>query len=67
MTYDPGPKDLTRRTSPFLVLWEQLPEEQRDSDRETVRDLPRLLASVGLQVVRVGPRPGSPLSPRAET
>jgi hypothetical protein len=39
-TYAAGPKDLTRKTSPFLVPWEQIPEGQRDYDRNTVRNLP---------------------------
>jgi len=57
--YDPGDKDLERKTSPFLLeRWEDLPEEQKDIDRGAASDLPRLLASVGLQVVRVAPRRG---------
>lgn len=56
-SYDPGPKDLERKTSPFLIAsWEDLPEQQKDIDRGTASDLPRLLASVGLQVVRVTAR-----------
>jgi hypothetical protein len=52
-TYAPGPKDPERRTNPFLLKpWDELPDEQRDIDRGAVTDLPRLLASVGLQVVR---------------
>jgi hypothetical protein len=48
----PGPRDPQRRTTPYLVPWEQLPEPIRDSDRMFVRELPTLLASVGLQVLR---------------
>ncbi len=45
----PGPRDPDRRTTPYLVPWEELSEEIRDHDRLFVRQLPRLLASVGLQ------------------
>ena len=55
-TFDPGPKDLDRKTSPLLLPWEDLPDGQKDDERGTVGDLPRLLASVGLQVVRVAAR-----------
>ena len=55
-TFDPGPKDLDRKTSPLLLPWGDLPDGQKDDERGTVSDLPRLLASVGLQVVRVAAR-----------
>ena len=48
----PGPRDAALRTTPYLVPWEQLSAEVRDKDRLFVRQLPRLLASAGLQVVR---------------
>jgi hypothetical protein len=50
----PGPRDPERRTSPYLVDWEQLSEEVRDADRMFVRQLPALLASVGLQATPGG-------------
>lgn len=45
----PGPRDPIARTTPYLVPWGELPEEVRDKDRIFVRQLPELLASVGLQ------------------
>jgi hypothetical protein len=51
-TYAPGPKDLRRKRTPWLVPWEDMPEEQRDYDRNTVRNLPRFLAQAGLRIVR---------------
>jgi voltage-gated potassium channel Kch len=48
----PGPRDPRRRTTPYLVPWGLLSEEVRDQDRIFVRQLPRLLASVGLQARR---------------
>jgi voltage-gated potassium channel Kch len=50
--WQPGPRDPRRHTTPYLVPWEHLSEEVRDQDRLFVRQLPRLLASVGLQAQR---------------
>ncbi len=47
-----GPKDTTRKTSPFLVPWAELPEEIKKWDRETVRKIPEFLAKVGLEIRR---------------
>jgi voltage-gated potassium channel Kch len=59
-TYAPGPKNLRRKRTPWLIPWEQMPEEQRDYDRNTVRNLPRYLAQAGLRIVRVdGAAPGA--------
>ncbi len=55
--WTPGPRDPDRRTTPYLVRWEELPEDVRDKDRLFVRQLPSLLASVGLQAI---PRPERP-------
>lgn len=50
--WSPGPRDPVRHTTPYLVPWEALSEEMREQDRMFVRQLPELLASVGLQVRR---------------
>ena len=47
-----GDKDVTRRTTPYLVAFEELPADIAEFDRMFVREIPRLLVSVGLQVVR---------------
>jgi hypothetical protein len=48
-----GPtKDVGAKRSPFLVPWDDLTEEIRDLDRDTVRAMPRFLATVGFVVVR---------------
>jgi voltage-gated potassium channel Kch len=47
-----GPRDDVRRTHPSLVPWSQLADEEREKDREVVRAIPSLLASVGCVVVR---------------
>ncbi len=48
-----GPdKDIDGKVSPYLVPWSQVPERIRKYDREFVERIPRLLASVGLEIVR---------------
>lgn len=44
--------DPAARTNPDLVDWSDLSEPVRDKDRETIRNLPGLLAEVGFQIVR---------------
>ena len=46
-------KDPERKLHPKLVPWEELDEDDRDKDREPVRDLPRMLARAGLAVARL--------------
>jgi hypothetical protein len=53
--YDAGPKDVDRKTSPYLTEWEQLPEPIREIDRQFVRAIPALLARVGIGIVRHEP------------
>ncbi len=47
-----GPKNVERRTSPFLCDWSELPEEIRGYDRAAVETIPALLAEVGLHAAR---------------
>ena len=49
----PGPKDLEKKIHPYLVPWSDLPEDQREIDRETVRAIPELLNRVGLRPYRL--------------
>lgn len=51
-TYGPE-RDLEKKTSPYLVPWDQLPENVKEYDRNTVRNLPAFLAEVGFEVKRV--------------
>jgi TrkA-N domain/RyR domain len=50
-----GPKDVDRKVNPYLVPWEELPPDIAEWDRVFVREIPAMLASVGLQVIRVRP------------
>lgn len=49
-TFAPGPKDLDKKTSPYMVSWEDLTEEIREYDRNVIRGLPMSLARAGFQV-----------------
>jgi hypothetical protein len=51
----PGERDSARRTTPYLAPWEQLPDSIRELDRVFVRQLPDLLASVGLEARSIDP------------
>jgi hypothetical protein len=39
---------------PCLVEWEVLPDDMRELDRKTVRELPAVVARVGFRVARLG-------------
>ena len=49
----PGDKDVERKTSPYLVPWDELPEAVKEDDRIFVRRLPAFLAEVGYRIVRM--------------
>jgi hypothetical protein len=54
-----GRKNVARKTTPYLVSFELLPADIAELDRIFVREMPRLLVSAGLQIVRTptAPRP----------
>jgi hypothetical protein len=47
-----GDRDPLAKTTPYLVGWDELPEEVKEWDREPVRRIPELLAGVGLEIRR---------------
>jgi hypothetical protein len=47
-------KDVEKKTSPYLVPYDELPDDIREYDRNTVRAIPAFLAEAGFAVVRVG-------------
>ena len=53
-TYDPGAKNLNRKTSPFLLDWDELPEDFKRHNRDETRRLPSFLAEAGFQIFRTG-------------
>lgn len=50
--YTRGPRDDEKKTHPDLVPWEELSEEAKDYDRETVRNIPEYLRLIGERVCR---------------
>lgn len=48
-----GPvKDIKKRINPTLVPWDELPEEEKNKDREVVKNLPANLAEAGFKIYR---------------
>jgi hypothetical protein len=48
-----GDKDVEQKKSPYLVPFEELPDDIAELDRMFVKEYPGILASVGLQIVEV--------------
>ena len=46
-------KDVEKKVSPYLVGWDELPENVKEWDWQTVRAIPQFLAEVGLEVRRL--------------
>ena len=46
-------RDDQRKVTPYLVGWDQLPDDVKDYDRNAVRALPELLTFAGYEIVRV--------------
>ena len=48
-----GPqRDRQKKISPTLVAWADLPEPEREKDRQAVRAIPEALKEIGLEVRR---------------
>jgi ppGpp synthetase/RelA/SpoT-type nucleotidyltranferase len=45
-------RDANARTSPYLVEWVHLPDDVQEYDRQAVREIPELLAAIGLSIRR---------------
>jgi len=49
--WKPGPaKDVAGKISPYIVPWRDLPDDVREWDRNTVRQLPEMLARMGYEL-----------------
>jgi hypothetical protein len=46
-------QDPVQKIHNFIVGWDDLPESEREKDREAMRELPRMLAGAGFEVHRV--------------
>ncbi|WP_243311169.1 RyR domain-containing protein [Fundidesulfovibrio agrisoli] len=47
-----GDRDPVKKTSPYLVPWNELPDDIKKYDREAVEDIPAKLAELGYEVYR---------------
>ncbi|WNG94319.1 TrkA family potassium uptake protein [Mycobacterium sp. ITM-2016-00318] len=47
-----GPKDVGRKTTPYLIPFDELPDDIADLDRDAVRQIPDALALVDLKAIR---------------
>ena len=45
-------KDNKKRISPYLVPWDELEEDTKKLDKDTIKNIPKILESLGLKVVR---------------
>jgi hypothetical protein len=50
--YTPGPKDIKKKKISSLIPWEELSEEEKEKDRNPVRNIPGFLAKAGFQIYR---------------
>jgi len=50
-TYGPSPKDDAKRTHPLLIPYSELPEEQKDKDRRTVKNYSKYARAAGFRIV----------------
>jgi voltage-gated potassium channel Kch len=51
-TFVDGPRDVIKRTSPYLVPWNQLSEPVKNYDRDAVKIIPGALEPRGLRIFR---------------
>lgn len=50
-----GAKDPVAKLHPLLVSWDELSEDDKDRDRDPVREIPAMLAHAGFRIVRPEP------------
>jgi ppGpp synthetase/RelA/SpoT-type nucleotidyltranferase/KaiC/GvpD/RAD55 family RecA-like ATPase len=43
-------RDVTKKISPYIVPWSELPDEIKEIDRDTVSKIPELLAKVSIEI-----------------
>lgn len=48
------PRDDARRLHPCLRPWQELPQDERDKDRQAVTELPRIVEAAGMGMAQIG-------------
>jgi hypothetical protein len=51
-SYAAGIKNILKKTSPYLIIWEELDNDIKEIDRNMVRGLPSFLSRIGFQIYR---------------
>jgi len=51
--YSPGQKNIEKKTSPYIIGWDRLPEDIKELDRNIIRNMPSFLAREGFRVYRL--------------
>jgi len=46
-------RNIEKKLSPHLVAWNELPDDIKEYDRQTIRALPRLLASAKFEIYKL--------------
>ena len=47
-----GDKDVANKKTPYLIPYSELSEEIKDYDRDTIRNIPKLVNMIGLEIRR---------------
>jgi ppGpp synthetase/RelA/SpoT-type nucleotidyltranferase len=47
-----GDRDPSNKRSPYLIAWNQLSEEIKDYDRNTIQHIPQMLKNIGYEIVK---------------
>lgn len=55
-------KDAKKKISTTFVPYDELSEEEKDKDRNTVRTIPEFLAKVGYQIYRLPTKENKPIT-----
>ena len=48
-----GARNSEQKTSPYLIPWQELPDEVKEWDRQTVEAIPELVARAGFEIYRL--------------
>ena len=58
-----GPRDIERKTTPYLIPFDELPDDIAELDRDAVRHIPDALAMVDLKAIRSATSSGRAAQP----
>jgi len=48
-----GPKDIFKKTTPYLIPWDELDDETKTYDFDPIRNFPELVMKIGYEVVEI--------------